>query len=53
MEAEAQMPLALAEVFCQGNLGVMNYYKMKNIMAFTAMRTAIDTGDSSERKDKS
>jgi len=41
VEAEAQIPLAMAEAFRSGNLGIMDYYKMKNIMADTQMRTAI------------
>ena len=35
------MPLAMAEAFRNGNLGIMDYYKMKNVMADTAMREAI------------
>ncbi len=41
VEAEAQVPLAMAEAFRNGNLGVMDYYKMKNIVADTQMRGAI------------
>ncbi|MCG8471104.1 MAG: flotillin-like protein FloA [Desulfobacterales bacterium] len=41
VEAEAQVPLAMAEAFRSGNLGVMDYYKMKNIMADTDMRSSI------------
>lgn len=41
VEAEAQVPLAMAEAFRQGNLGIMDYYKMKNIDADTQMRGAI------------
>ena len=39
--AEAEVPLAMAEAFRNGNLGVMDYYKMKNIMADTQMRETI------------
>lgn len=39
--AEAEVPLAMAEAFRNGNLGIMDYYKMKNVMADTAMREAI------------
>src|SRR5439155_183514 len=35
VEAEAQVPLAMAEAFRSGNLGVMDYYRMKNIQADT------------------
>ncbi|MBQ2008473.1 MAG: flotillin-like protein FloA [Alistipes sp.] len=39
--AEAEVPLAMAEAFRNGNLGIMDYYKMKNIMADTQMRDTI------------
>jgi len=41
IEAEAQIPLAMAEAFRSGNLGIMDYYKMKNIGADTDMRDSI------------
>lgn len=41
IEAEAEVPLAMAEAFRKGNLGTMDYYKMKNIQADTEMRDAI------------
>jgi len=41
IEAEAQVPQAMAEAFRNGNLGIMDYYKMKNIQADTDMRDAI------------
>ena len=41
VEAEAQVPLAMAEAFRSGNLGVMDYYRMKNIQADTGMRDSI------------
>lgn len=41
IEAEAEVPLAMAEAFRNGNLGIMDYYKMKNIQADTEMRDAI------------
>ena len=41
VEAEAQVPLALAEALKSGNLGVMDYYKMKNINADTDMRNSL------------
>jgi len=43
VEAEAQVPLAMAEAFRSGNLGIMDYYKMKNISADTKMRDKIAT----------
>ncbi|MES2344768.1 MAG: flotillin-like protein FloA [Chlamydiota bacterium] len=41
VEAEAQIPLAMAESFRKGNLGIMDYYRMKNIQADTEMRNSI------------
>lgn len=41
VEAESQVPLAIAEAFKEGNLGVMDYYKMQNIESDTDMRKAI------------
>ncbi len=41
IEAETEIPLAMAEAFRTGNLGVMDYYKMKNIQADTQMREEI------------
>ncbi|MFA5553706.1 MAG: flotillin-like protein FloA [Phycisphaerae bacterium] len=38
VENEAKVPLAMAEAFQKGNLGVMDYYRMKNINADTSMR---------------
>ena len=39
--AEAEIPLAMAESFRSGNLGIMDYYRMKNIQADTSMRDNI------------
>jgi uncharacterized protein YqfA (UPF0365 family) len=39
--AEAEVPLAMAEAFRNGNLGIMDYYRMKNIEADTSMRESI------------
>lgn len=41
--AEAEIPRAMAEAFRTGNLGIMDYYKMKNVQADTSMREAIAT----------
>ncbi len=41
IEAESQVPLAMAEAFRNGNLGIMDYYRMKNIQADTEMRESI------------
>lgn len=44
IEAEAEVPKAIAQAFREGKLGVMDYYRMKNIMSDTEMRTAIGKG---------
>ncbi|MBX2846090.1 MAG: flotillin-like protein FloA [Saprospiraceae bacterium] len=44
IQAEAEVPKALAEAFRSGNLGVMDYYKFKNIEADTTMRDSIGKG---------
>jgi uncharacterized protein YqfA (UPF0365 family) len=43
VEAEAQIPMAMAEAFRSGHLGIMDYYRMKNIQADTSMRDSIAT----------
>ena len=49
VEAEAEVPSAMAEALKNGTLGVMDYYKMNNILADTKMRGAI--GEKSQPKD--
>jgi len=41
IQAEAEIPKAIAESFRSGNLGIMDYYKFKNIQADTSMRESI------------
>jgi uncharacterized protein YqfA (UPF0365 family) len=41
VENEAKVPLAIAEAFKKGNLGIMDYYRIKNIGADTSMRESI------------
>lgn len=41
IEAEAQIPLAIAEALRNGNIGIMDYYNIKNIQSDTKMREAI------------
>ena len=49
-EAEAAVPRAMAEAFRAGNLGIMDYYRMRNIQSDTDMRQSIsDTSDENER----
>ena len=40
-EAEAQVPLAMAEALRSGNIGVMDYYNLKNVVADTDMRSKL------------
>jgi len=40
-EAEAEVPLAMADSFRSGKLGIMDYYRMRNIQSDTEMRTSI------------
>ena len=44
VEAEAEVPLAMAEALREGKLGVMDYYNMQNVIADTQMRDAIGKG---------
>ena len=44
IEAEAEVPKAMAQAFREGHLGVMDYYKMQNINSDTDMRNAIGKG---------
>ncbi len=48
--AEAEVPLAMAESFRSGNLGIMDYYRMKNIQADTSMRDSISKPDDNKKE---
>jgi len=51
-EAEAEVPKALAQALREGNLGVMDYYQLKNVMADTDMRQNISKlGQESQQED--
>ncbi len=50
IEAESEVPQAMAGAFRSGNLGIMDYYRMKNIEADTDMRQSISEGDDSGQK---
>ncbi|MFO8068730.1 MAG: flotillin-like protein FloA [Alkalibacterium sp.] len=50
VEAEAEVPLAMSEALRSGNMGVMDYYKMKNVNADTEMRTSI-SGQSTKEEE--
>ena len=43
VEAEAEVPMAMAQALREGNLGVMDYFNLKNVEADTEMRTSIAT----------
>ena len=49
--AEAEIPLAMSEAFRKGQLGIMDYYRMKNIMADTQMRDKIGSPEEKERQE--
>jgi uncharacterized protein YqfA (UPF0365 family) len=49
VEAEAEVPLAMADAFRKGNLGVMDYYNIKNIQSDTEMRNSISKPDSDKK----
>jgi len=51
IQAEAEVPKAIAEAFRGGNLGIMDYYRMRNIQADTDMRNSISEPDSKSGKD--
>ncbi len=50
IEAEAELPKAMAEAFANGNLGIMDYYRMKNVQADTNMREMIANPVVSDKK---
>ena len=49
LDAEAEVPKAISEAMIKGNIGVMDYYKMQNIVADTSMRRAIGKSNSEVR----
>ncbi len=50
IEAEAQVPLAISEAFRNGNIGIMDYMKYKNVMADTQMRESISNEENTKSK---
>lgn len=52
VQAEAEVPLAIAEAFRNGNLGIMDYYRMKNINSDTNMRESISKVDTPKKADE-
>jgi uncharacterized protein YqfA (UPF0365 family) len=53
IQAEAEIPKAIAEAFRSGNLGVMDYYRMQNIQADTDMRDSISGGSDKDKPSSS
>ena len=51
IEAEAEVPKAIAAAFREGKLGVMDYYNMQNVISDTEMRNAISKS-TNPQKDK-
>jgi uncharacterized protein YqfA (UPF0365 family) len=47
VESEAEVPKAMADAFQSGKLGILDYYKLRNVQADTEMRNAIAAGGSS------
>ena len=50
VEKEAEIPMAIAEAFRKGNLGIMDYNRIRNIEADTNMRSAISKDNSADKK---
>ncbi len=50
IEAEAEIPRAISEAFRSGNLGIMDYYNLKNVQADTQMRESISKPDDKKQK---
>ena len=50
IQAEAEIPMAIADSFRKGNLGIMDYYKFRNIQADTRMRDSIAEAPSKPKK---
>jgi len=50
VEAESQIPMAIADALRGGKLGIMDFYNLRNIQADTEMRTAIAGGGNSSRQ---
>ena len=48
LEAEAQVPIAISQAIKEGRFSVMDYYKLMNLQADTALRRSIVSGDKQE-----
>ena len=45
IEAQAEVPMALAQALREGKLGVMDFYRMQNVLADTAMRESLSNNN--------
>ncbi len=52
LHAESEVPKAISTAFANGQIGVMDYYRMQNVLADTNMRNAIGGGDKAPKKPK-
>ncbi len=52
VDAEAEIPMAIAEAFRKGHLGIMEYYNLRNVQSDTEMRNAI-AGTGNARRENS
>ncbi len=52
VEAESEIPKAIAQAFREGKIGIMDYYNMKNVMADTDMRETIAKSGSQKQRSK-
>ncbi len=51
IEAEAEIPKAIAEAFRKGNLGINDYYNLRNLQADTEMRSSIAGTNANSRRE--
>lgn len=52
IEAQAEVPLAISQALREGKLGVMDFYRLQNIMADTSMRESLAEGDKGPKEGK-
>ncbi len=52
VEAEAEVPKAIAQAFREGKLGIMDYYRLRNIQADTQMRESLAKGEKEKKETK-
>ena len=52
VEAEAEVPVAMAQALREGKLGVMDYYNLQNIFADTQMRDSISKLGQTDEEDQ-